>query len=134
MGLESLSEECSDFIDNRAELLRRTHGSLEVKLTKHLIERFYQRKARDYKRIDLTLVRDIVYNVLRDGRYYATASTVIVYHPTYTIIGCFDGEQLVLKTIIKTSDLEEKLRKPMKKSYKIEWKNIIILTPSRSLH
>ncbi|HIQ03151.1 MAG TPA: hypothetical protein EYH40_01885 [Desulfurococcales archaeon] len=124
-----MSEECSDFIDNRAKLLVRPPSSLEVKITKHLIERFYQRKARDYKRIDLTLIRNVVYNVLRDGKYYATTSTVIVYHPTYTLIGCFDRDQMVLKTIIKTSELEEKLRKFMSKSYRVKWRNIIILTP-----
>jgi len=126
----TLAEECSDFIDNRAELRRRVGSELVVKLTKHFIDRFLQRRARDYKKIDLNLLENIAYNVLRDGEYYATTNSIIVFHPTYTVISCFDGEYLVLKTIIKTSELEEKIRRLMRKARKIKWKNIIIMTPS----
>ena len=125
----TLAEECSDFIDNRVELRRRMGSELVVKLTKHFIERFLQRRARDYKKIDLNLLENIAYNVLRDGEYYATTNSIIVFHPTYTIISCFDGEYLVLKTIIKTSELEEKIRRLMRKARKIKWRNIIIITP-----
>ena len=125
----TLAEECSDFIDNRAELKRRMGSELLVKLTKHFIERFLQRKARDYKKIDLNLLENIAYNILRDGEYYATTNSIIVFHPTYTIISCFDGEYLVLKTIIKTSELEEKIRRLMRRARRIKWRNIIIMSP-----
>jgi len=125
----TLAEECSDFIDNRVELRRRMGSELVVKLTKHFIERFLQRRARDYKKRKLNLLENIAYNVLSDCGYYATTNSIIVFHPTYTVISCFDGEYLVLKTIIKTCELEEKIRKLMRKARKIKWKNIIIMTP-----
>ena len=87
-----------------------------------------RRKARDYKKIDLNLLENIAYNVLRDGEYYALTNSIIVFHPTYTIISCFDGEYLVLKTIIKTNELKEKIKKLMRKARKVKWKNIIIMS------
>mgnify|MGYP000265219064 CR=1 FL=1 len=122
-----MSEECSDFIDNRQELHRRSGEILVAKVTKHFLDRFLMRKVRNYKKLDLMTIRSTVINILRDGRYYATTTSIIIFHPTYTVIACFDKEFLVLKTIMKTKELNEKLKKLINRSRKVMWKDIAII-------
>lgn len=122
-----MSEECSDFIDNRQELRRRSNKILVARITKHFLNRFFMRKVRNYKKLDLMTIKSTIINILRDGRYYATTTSIIIFHPTYTIVACFDKEFLVLKTIMKTKELNEKLRKLISKSRKVLWKDIAIV-------
>ncbi|RLG87102.1 MAG: hypothetical protein DRO15_05360 [Thermoprotei archaeon] len=128
-----MSEECCDFIDNREELRRRHGEVLVAKITKHFLDRFLTRKARDYRKLDLMTIRSTILNILRDGKYYATTTSIIVFHPTYTIVACFDREHLVLKTVMRTKELNEKLRKLIDKGRKVLWRDVIILMPQRIL-
>ena len=108
-----MSEECTDYYDCRVELERllRPGSIVHVELSRHAVERLLERRPRDYRKLDVKVLEDVVRNVVRDGLYKAYSDKVVVWTKRYVLICTVDrGPRLVVKTVIGRHALGDRLR------------------------
>ncbi len=96
---------------------------LSVILTKHAFERLFERFE---KRPDLRVISNVVESVLRDGLVIYGKRDIKVITSNYTFCCVFDNEKLVIKTVIRTKEIRDKLRNILKFAKKSDWRNIYI--------
>ncbi len=123
-----MSEECSDYIDCR-QILRKLmeKPAIKVYITRHALNRAFERCAGRVKKLDKTTALDVVRNVIRDGLYKAYTQTIFVWTSSY-LLACTVNKSLdiVVKTIMTRGDLTDKVKAKLKKGVKARWSKIIV--------
>ena len=131
-----MSEECTDYYDCRVEAskLLKPGSTVHVEVTRQAAARLLERRPREYKKLDLKVVEDIVRNVVRDGLYKAFSDKVVIWTKKYALICTFDREErLVVKTVVAGLSIGDRLKKVLERRGKrIKWNRIFVEIPPQS--
>lgn len=96
---------------------------LRVILTKHAFERLFERFS---KKLDVRIVTNLVESVIRDGLILEGKRDLKISTSNYTFCCVFDNGRLVIKTIMRTKEMNEKYKRALRFAKKSEWNNIYI--------
>jgi len=123
-----MSEECSDYVDNRIKLrdaLRR--GRINVKITKHALQRLMERRPKPLRKPSRRVLEDIIVHVLRDGEYRVFTDRIFVWTKKYLLVCQFDVyDRLVVKTVLNPKTIKSSLLKIMTRGINVKWHEILV--------
>ncbi|MHC1600746.1 MAG: hypothetical protein ACXQTI_05850 [Candidatus Nezhaarchaeales archaeon] len=123
-----MSEECSDYIDCRQAIKRLLDKpGVKVKVTRHALNRVIERCSSRIKKLNESVVLDIIRNVIRDGLYKAYTQTILVWTSSYLLACTLDRElNIIVKTVMTRNNLTDEVRARLKKGIKAKWSKIIV--------
>jgi len=103
---------------------------VEVIITKHALLRLIERKPRKYKKFNAKIVENIIQNVIENGKIVPRSENEIRISTSNYTLGCsISGNRIIVKTVMKTSEMTESFRKLVKKrGVKSNWKAIVTNT------
>ena len=121
-----MSEECTEYVDHRTFLRRLlVKKAINVHVSRHAVKRLKERATRDYLKCDKRVLLDVIRNIVRDGRYKASTSRLLIWTKRYVLISeILDENTILVKTVISKLVLREELRNILTGGYRAEWKKI----------
>lgn len=99
-------------------------GFVNVRVTLHALSRLTERKARNYKKLGEKVVKDIIANTVRDGRYRIGRKDLRIATRSYTLACTIQESALVVKTVMRTN--KEKWGTFAAKARPSPWKRIAV--------
>ena len=96
---------------------------MRVVLTKHAFERLFERFS---KRLDVRVVSNVVESVIRDGLILEGKKDLKISTSNYTFCCVFDKGRLIIKTVMRTKEMNERFKKALRFAKRSEWKNVYI--------
>jgi len=99
---------------------------IRVYVTRHALERLWERKARGYRKFNGRVVADIISNIIRSGYIIEWRGGLRVSTSSYTLACTLHEGILVVKTVMKTSELSEAYRSALRRARKSKLKPIVV--------
>ncbi len=97
-----------------------------VYVTRHALRRLWERRARGYRRFDGRVVADIISNVISSGYIVEWKGTLRISTSSYTLGCTLQGDTLVVKTVMKTSELGERYGRALRYARRSSLKPVVV--------
>jgi len=97
---------------------------LYVSLTKHAVERLFERFSK-HKKFEANVIANVIENIIKDGVILKRGNEIKISTSKYTLC-CSLENKLIIKTVLRTEEMGEKYRKAIVYAEKSPWKNIFI--------
>lgn len=103
-------------------------GLAKIKITKHALKRLKERILKEeYIKMDDSMLKDIIKNIVRDGKYRIFKCGLIIWTRRYYLICEVENDIIVVKTVISKRSLKEELLNKLKKGFRVKWRKIVII-------
>jgi len=101
---------------------------VEVELTRHFIERMFERVSSRVRKFDEKTLIDIVTNIVRNGMIYVSDDgRVSIFTGRYMLGGVLREDRIVLRTVYTPKIDSLRFRFFTKRAIKSPWKNVLVM-------
>lgn len=101
---------------------------VEVELTRHFIERMFERVSSKVKKFDEKTLVDIVTNIVRNGMVYVSDDgRISIFTGKYMLGGVLREGRIVLRTVYTPKVDSLRFRFFAKRAVKSPWKNVLVM-------
>ncbi len=101
---------------------------VEVELTRHFVERMFERVSSRVRKFDERTLIDIVTNIIRNGMVYISDDRgVSIFTERYMLGGVLRGDKIVLRTVYTPKIDSLKFKFLVRRAVKSPWRAVLVI-------